>query len=156
VLAVGLVLAFASPRVAAADVTLGSTTPPTGSTSSPCASLKIAQAASDPSTPYTVPSQGTITSWRVNTNLAPPGAPVTMFVLRPSGGSSYTVIGTDTQTLPNPFPPVAGFTISSPIAAKAGDILGVYDEFANIICAFQGGATPLTDVLVGLGPPGAP
>jgi hypothetical protein len=155
VLAVSLVFALASAGVARADVELGSTTPPAGSSTHFCDGSKIAQISSDPSTPYTVPSAGTITSWRVNANLAPIGSPVTMFVLRPAG-ANYTVVGTDTGVIPTPLPPIASFTVASPIAVAPGDILGIYDQFSNIVCYFNGGLTPVADFLAAMSPAGAP
>ena len=73
----------------------------------------IAQVASDASTPYTVPSAGTITSWRVN-GLAAPDAPISLVVLRDTGGGSFTVVGVDTHSTPNPVPDVISFTVASP------------------------------------------
>jgi hypothetical protein len=155
VVVLSLLLTLTLTGVGRADVTLGSTTPPAGADISYCSGSKFAQLASDPSTPYTVPSAGTITSWRVNANLAAIGAPVTMFVLRPAG-ASYTVVGTDTGVIPNPIPPIASFTVASPIAVNPGDILGIYGQFSNVLCYFGEGTTPLADSVGAMSPAGAP
>jgi hypothetical protein len=109
----------------------------------------IAQVDSDPSTPYTVPSPGTITSWQIN-GLAAPNVPVSLVVLKNIGGPSYTVVGVDTHVTPSPVPDVVSFTVASPIAVSGGEILGLYDTGANFVCYFHGGDTPATDGLIAL------
>jgi hypothetical protein len=110
----------------------------------------IAQVDSDPSTPYTVPSPGTITSWQINGGLATPDVPVSLVVLKNLGGPSYTVVGVDTHVIPNPVPAVLSFTVASPIAVSGGEILGLYDTGENFVCYFHGGDTPATDGLIAL------
>jgi hypothetical protein len=145
----GAFLAVATSGVARADTQLGSLAIPSGSSPSACNNAVIAQVASDPSTPYTVPSAGTITSWRVN-GLAAPDAPISLVVLKNTGGISYTVVGVDTHNTPNPVPPVISFTVASPIAVSGGEILALYDVSTNLVCYFHDGATPLTDALIAL------
>jgi hypothetical protein len=150
-----LVLAGAS--LASADSMLGSTTQPGGSSIGGCTGAAVAQPASDPSTPYTMPQAGTITHWEFGTASATAGSPVTLVVLRPSGAASYTVVGVDSQTLPNPLPAggIASFTVASPIAVQGGDILGLYST-ASIPCYFNGGSTPTSASLVALSASPAP
>jgi hypothetical protein len=151
----GAFLAVATTGVARADTQLGSLAVPSGSSPAACDGAVIAQVASDPSTPYTVPSAGTITSWRVN-GLAAPDAPISLVVLRNTGGISYTVVGVDTHNTPDPVPPVISFTVGSPIAVSGGEILALYDASTNLACYFQDGATPLTDGLIALQSAGTP
>lgn len=117
----------------------------------------IGQEKSDPATPYQVPSGGHITQWQVNTVGATAGAPVTLVVLRAAGAGEYTVVGTDSQSLPNPLPAggVASFSVASPIAVNAGDTLGLYAP-GGVVCYFHGGTTPATDGLFALVPVGPP
>src|ERR1700747_3222319 len=66
--AVGAAVALAVPAAAAGDTTLGTTTPPSGSTADACgADVMGIQIGSDASTPYTVPSPGELTQWQTNT-----------------------------------------------------------------------------------------
>jgi hypothetical protein len=145
----GAVLAVATSGVARADTTLGSLAIPSGSTPGACEAAVIAQVDSDSSTPYTVPSPGTITSWRIN-GLAAPNVPVSLVVLKNIGGLSYTVVGVDTHVTPSPVPDVVSFTVASPIAVSGGEILGLYDTGSNFVCYFHGGDTPATDGLIAL------
>jgi hypothetical protein len=138
------------PGLAKADTTLGSTAAPTGSAPGSCEGAVVAQIASHSSTPYSVPSTGRITAWQVNTVLATAGAPVTLVVLRSTGGFDYTVVGTDTHSLPSPLPEVASFTVSAPIAVASGDILGLFAGGTGFACYFQAGSTPIADALIGL------
>jgi hypothetical protein len=147
--ALGLLLGIFA-GTAKADTTLGSIAIPGGATPAACEGAVIAETESDPSTPFTVPSAGTITSWKIDTSLAAPGAPATLVVLKSVGGINYTVVGADTQNLPNPLGPVATFTIGSPIAVSGGEILGLYDPDSDFVCYVHDGATPLTDALISL------
>jgi hypothetical protein len=153
VLAASLTVAMSG--VARADTTLGSLAIPSGSTPGVCDAAVIAQVASDASTPYTVPSPGTITSWRVN-GLASPDAPISLVVLKDTGGGSFTVVGVDTHSTPNPVPDVISFTVISPIAVSGSEILGLYDASTNLACYWHDGDTPLTDALIALGNPTTP
>ena len=147
----GAVLAVATSGVARADTTLGSLAVPSGSAPGACEAAVIAQVDSDPSTPYTVPSPGTITSWQINGDgLTTPDVPVSLVVLKNLGGLSYTVVGVDTHVIPNPVPDVLSFTVASPIAVSGGEILGLYDTGSNFVCYFHGGDTPATDGLIAL------
>jgi hypothetical protein len=145
----GASLAVATSGVARADTSLGSLAIPSGSTFGVCDGAVIAQVQSDPSTPYTVPSAGTITSWRVN-GLANEDSPVSLVVLKNTGGLSYTVVGVDTHNTPNPVPDVISFTVASPIAVSGGEILGLYDASTNLACYWLDGETPVTDALIAL------
>ena len=73
-------------------------------------------------------------------------------MLRDTGGGSFTVVGVDTHSTPNPVPDVISFTVASPIAVAGGEILGLYDASTNLACYFHGGDTPLTDALIALHP----
>jgi hypothetical protein len=148
-------LTVAMSGVARADTTLGSLAIPSGSTPGVCDAAVIAQVESDPSTPYTVPSPGTITSWRVN-GLAAPDAPISLVVLKNTGGLSYTVVGVDTHNTPNPVPDVISFTVTSPITVSGGEILGLYDASTNLACYWHDGDTPLSDALIALENPSTP
>ena len=142
-------IVLASAGSASASTTLGSTAIPSGSTASGCSSAVLAEPASDPSTPYTIPSAGTLTQWQVNTTGATPGAQISLVVLRSAGASTYTVVGMDTETLPNPLPVsnIASFTIPTQIAVASGDILGLYSS-GSVSCYFSGGSTPAADTLL--------
>src|SRR5919201_5814358 len=90
--ALGLLLGLFA-GAAKADTTLGSISIPSGADPGFCDGDVIAETQSDPSTPFTVPSAGTITSWRV-ANFAAPGVPITLVVLKNTGGINYSVVGT--------------------------------------------------------------
>jgi hypothetical protein len=145
--------ALMSTGVASAATTLGTTTIPAGASLDPCGGGRVvAQATSDPSTPYSPPGTGTITQWQTNTTGDLPGDPITFVVLRPAGGSAFSVIGADARTIPNPLPAgnVATYALASPIAVAAGDTLGLLASGITPNCYFDGGATPLTDTLMQL------
>ena len=148
---------LASAGTASASTTLGSTTAPSGATAGACGSDFIAQPSSDPSTPYTVPSAGTIGQWQVNTAGDTPGTPISLAILRPTGPGTYSVVGVNTATVPNPLPAgnIATFTIPTPIATASGDILGLYAG-PGATCYFSGGSTSAADMLVGLMPAATP
>jgi hypothetical protein len=146
-------LALAPPATASADFTLGSIAEPYGATSGTCvAGYFHADVGSDPSTPYAVPAGGgVITQWETNTiETDTAGAKLTFVVLAPSG-SNYSVVAADPETLPTPLPAsgVATFTLPTPIAVTAGDLIGLYTVTAGQNCAWFGGDTPSGDVLVG-------
>lgn len=148
--AVGL-LAF----TATADgATLGVTAPPVGSSPGPCSGSVpgpniYGVNADDPSTPYFVPAGGgQITQWQTYTAGDTPGSSLTFAVLRPAGVGSYTVVGADTEVLPNPLPSsnIASFTLSAPIQVAAGDSLAL-SVSADEACFFYGGSVPTDDTL---------
>jgi hypothetical protein len=152
-LAAVVVLGFAG--AADADVTIGSTG--LGSTSTfACSGAAdvFAEATSDPSTPYSVPAGGgQLTQWQTNTTGASPGAPITLVVLRPTGGGNYTVVGVDPKTLPSPLPSsnIATFTLATPIAVTGGDTLGLYADGGTAICFSNGPSVPAADTVTLLG-----
>jgi hypothetical protein len=151
---------FASTGVAnASTVTLGVTTPPTGSTPLQCSTGNLGfpdvlmAFTQDPTTPYFVPAGGgMITSWSTNTTGDTAGATLTFVVTEsvmsrpPSFHAKYRVVGADTETLPNPLPGsgVATFDLSTPIAVKGGDTIGI-DVPAGQTCVFVQGSTPAGD-----------
>jgi uncharacterized repeat protein (TIGR01451 family) len=126
---------------------LGVTAPPTGSTAQNCFGSALYQYTDDPSTPYLVPAGGgTITQWQTYTAGDTAGSSITFAVLRMTAGGTFTVVGADTETLPNPLPSgnVASFTLAHPIQAEAGDTLALYTG-TNDVCYYYGGATPTGD-----------
>ncbi|HEY6771578.1 MAG TPA: hypothetical protein VI035_03900 [Solirubrobacterales bacterium] len=146
-LAIGLVLGFSAS--AAHATTLGSAVQPPGSAPNACPpNSVIAQSTSDPSTPYSAPGAGTITEWQIDTSLATPGAPVTMVVLKPTGGD-FSVVGTDSRTIPAAGS-IATFLLSTAINVSGGETLGLYTNGAPVVCYWNGGSTPAGDTLAGL------
>lgn len=143
-------LAFAA---AASASTLGITSPPSGSTGGACGPEVIAQATDDSTTPYHVPATGgQITQWQTVTTGETPGAALTFAVLRAGGGGGYTVVGADSETVPNPLPSggVATYPLSTPIQVQGGDTLALYSASAGVKCYFFGGSTPAGDSLIAL------
>jgi hypothetical protein len=155
----GLTLAFAIAiaGTASGDTMLGSTSQPSGSTLHGCGTNEVVnQVTSDPSTPYSVPGSGTITQWQTFAAPDTPGAPVMLVVLRPVG-ASFSVVGADAQTIPNPAPAVASYTLATPIQVSGGETLGLYTNSSGSVgCYFSGGSTPAADTLAGLGAPSQP
>ena len=156
-----LALTFAMSGVASADVTIGSTTQPSGSSGMVASgsSLTLVQVSSA-SFPVGVPARGgQITSWSTNTLGSTPGAGVELVVLRPTGSGNFTVIAVDSRTLPTPLPAsgVATFNLASPISVQAGDQIGLQTS-GNALIVFDGGTTPSTDTYEGLSssPPAPP
>ncbi len=84
------------------------------------AGITYAQTPSPVGTPYAVDTAGVITSWRFQASAV---APTLKFkVFRPTGGNSYTVVGSSEQVLP------AASTLSSfpiRVPVEAGDIIGM-------------------------------
>ena len=148
---VSAALVLASAGTASADATLGSTTIPSGSTAAGCGPSVIAEPGSDPSTPYTIPSAGAITQWQVNTTGDTAGATISLVILRSAGATTYSVVGVDTKTLPNPLPAgnIATFATATPITVAAGDILGLYST-SGAACYYSGGTTPAANTLIAL------
>jgi uncharacterized repeat protein (TIGR01451 family) len=164
VIALAAALVGAGP--AGASVIIGNTTQPTGSTVQQCTQQELyVQTTDDPAaSPFSVPAGGgTITSWQTGLSNAGenPGAPLTFVLLRPGAAAdSFTVVGADHETLPNPLPAagVASFNLDPPIPTLPGDVLGVYSQPlagpGPATCAFQNGSAPEDDVLLeGTGTP---
>lgn len=150
-----LILALACAGDAgAATTTLGTTTPPTPFALLPCDGTVYEQDTSDATTPYTVPGGGQITQWQTSTAGDPAGAAGTSvtFAVVTAPGSGGTVVGADTETLPNPLPAggVARFTLSAPLTVSAGDTLAIYSSSLLHGCFFAGGTTPTGDTLQAL------
>jgi uncharacterized repeat protein (TIGR01451 family) len=157
---VGIALALAIPASAAADVTLGTTTKPTGPTTpmnEPCTGLPgefgiVAQVGSDPSTSFTVPQPGgEITQWQTNVTGDTASAPLTLAVLRPTGGGNYTVVALDSETVPSSPPAnnVATYSLPTPIAVQPGDVLGyeISSGSGTVTCAWSdAGSAPPTSI----------
>lgn len=146
---------FASAGTASA-FTLGAPRPVPASPSA-CTTLVVAEFTNDPSTPYYVPTGGgTISQWQTDTfrdSSGAAGATVTLAVLGPAmTGGTYTVVGADSETLPNPLPAsgIASFTPSSPITVEAGDVLAIYSASPDVICYFDSGDTPPADSVMQL------
>jgi uncharacterized repeat protein (TIGR01451 family) len=138
---------------AASASTLGITSQPSGSSPNACGGPVIAQNTDDSTTPYHVPaSGGRITQWQTVTTGETPGAPLTFAVLRAAGGGNYTVVGADSETVPNPLPSggVATYPLSTPIQVQAGDTLALYSSSTGVNCYFNGGSTPPGDTLIAL------
>lgn len=130
---------------------LGTTAPPSGSSPGGCFAL-IGQLTDDPTLRYIVPAPGgQVTQWSTNTTGDTAGTPISMSVLRPAGGTKYTVVGTDAELLPTPLPAggVATFTLKHPITAKAGDTFALYSQATSggPVCYWSGGSTPSGDGL---------
>jgi hypothetical protein len=145
--------------VARADTTLGTASIPSGATLTDCGPGRVvAQATSDPSTPYSPPGAGKITQWQTNTTGVTPGDPVTFLVLKPAGGAAFSVVGADSRTIPNPLPAgsIATYALASPIAVTGGETLGLFGGNGSAGCYFYGGATPATDSLMQLASVSAP
>ncbi|HEY2632047.1 MAG TPA: PASTA domain-containing protein [Solirubrobacteraceae bacterium] len=111
------------------------------------------QQATEPAGQYVVPAGGgQITSWSTNAEGATAGTPLTFLALRPGVPGSYTVVGSDSETLPAGG--IATFNIAKPIAVNAGDVIGLYSTTTTAFCFFTGGSSA-ADV-VSAGPAGAP
>jgi Ca2+-binding RTX toxin-like protein len=79
---------------------------------------------------YVVPSAGTITSFTYQSETATQGTSqgddLAFKVLRPTGGSSYEVVGTTDVVELQTADQLETFTPASPIAVQAGDVLGFW------------------------------
>ncbi len=135
---------------AAGAATLGITAPPSGAGPTACFAT-IAQDTDTPSAPYIVPRAGEITQWQTYTASDTAGSSLTFAVLRLASTNTYTVVGTDTETLPTPLPSnhIASFTLAQPIQVAAGDTLALYSSSTDT-CYFTGGSTPTGDSLLAL------
>jgi Domain of unknown function DUF11 len=151
----GLLLAFAVAAAASAETTLGLTTQASGATAATCASAPaptLVQSTQDSTTPYSAPTDGVITQWQTDTTGDTPGATITFAVVRADMGGGYTVVGADTEAIPNPLPVsgVATFTLTTPIAVHSGDTLALYSSSAGVHCYSYGGSIPAGDNVVAL------
>jgi hypothetical protein len=160
VLGLTAALVLAGAGLATATTTLGSISIPGDATGNRCQpGYVLAQAHSDPSTPFTVPGPGTITQWQVNSINAGAGAPVTFVVLRPAT-LSMSVVGVDARTLPDPLPPgdnAVSYTPATPIPVAGGETLGLYTSDTSFYCQWHGVNTiPAANDLVGLTAPVPP
>jgi uncharacterized repeat protein (TIGR01451 family) len=140
---------FLATASAASALTLGNTALPSGASTSGCpGGILVWQSTTDASYKYVVPAGGgTITSWSIGTAGDASGASVTFVVIRPGAGT-YTVVATDTETLPTPLPAVATFTLAHPITAAPGDTLGLWSA-SSVGCYFSGGALTASDMILG-------
>ncbi len=127
VLALALVVSV--PCIASADTTIGSTTQPAGSSANTSSAPQVTYVQlSSASFPTVVPAGGgRIMQWSTSTAGSTAGATVQLVVLRPAGGTNFTITAIDTETLPTPLPAggVATFTPASPIPVNAGDQIGL-------------------------------
>ena len=143
---VGCVTVCGVSAIAAAPasaLTLGTTTFPSGAAPTGCTpSAFYVQTATESALRYTVPAGGgRITSWSTNTTGDAAGGPMALLVLRPTEIGSYAIVGFDSQTLPNPLPDVATFTLASPITVTGGEQLGLYYNAGPLEqCFYTGGA----------------
>lgn len=152
---VGLVVSglLAGVVSSASGLTLGNTSVPSGASPQACTPTYqfYAQKATDSGYQYVVPAGGgAITSWSVNTTGAAPGASLALLVLRPGG--EYTIVGFDTEALPNPLPGsgVATFNLASPIAVSGGEVLGLYaPATTTAACFFSGASLAADEISVG-------
>lgn len=139
-------LIAAPSALGAQTVTIGSTAPAAGANPERCEGHLTWQSASASMTPFAVPAGGTqILAWQTHmSEVAEAGAAATLVVLRPEGEEEYAVVGTDTETLPEAVPAdeTASFALTTPIAVQAGDVLGLYSESTNVVCAYWSGETP--------------
>ena len=144
----------------ASAVTLGTTTFPSGAAPFGCTpSAFYVQTATDSASQYTVPAGGgQVISWSTNTNGDASGGSLALLVLRPTGSGSYAIVGFDSETLPNPLPAVATFTLASPIAVTGGEQLGLYYNSGALEQCFYtgGGGIPKADTWTAGTPAAAP
>jgi uncharacterized repeat protein (TIGR01451 family) len=160
VVALAAVLALAAPAAAAADTTIGITSPPAGATANGCPAspqqILFAFAGSPVSGPLTVPSSPgplAVTHWAVNAAGVTANEQLTLVVMRIqfSATPTITIVGIDTETLTPPASPagnVENFTLSQPIAVQAGDIIAQYAPGATpgLTCYWSGGAGQTNEV----------
>ena len=169
-----VVLVFAVSGVAGANVTLGSTTEPTGAEADQCFAggggaarhLRPDHRRSDH------PVHGSC-GWRRDHRLVDRHGHGRRRVgnafdarRRPTeGGSQYSVVGADAETLPTPLPPsgVAAFTVEHPIIVRGGDVLGLYSSNIGLdapVCLFDwnqtSGTVPFDDSVTAIADPATP
>jgi hypothetical protein len=126
---------------ALAQITLGQVGALTVAEYSQCASnLMVVQTATGSPYSYTVPQNGTITSWSFAAPTAATFVPdntEALVILRPTGGTNYTIVDiTPSQTVPGG--QVGSF--SANIAVKTGDLIGLWiaPSQSNSFCLFTG------------------
>jgi hypothetical protein len=110
-----VLLVVAAP--ASASVEVGHAVTPTGMCAGGYTRLQTSS-----STRYTVPSPGVLTAWNYNAGGSPPMG-LQLKVGRPSGGSTYRIVG-ESQPQNPPANTVSAFP--SRISVEAGDVLGQY------------------------------
>ncbi len=106
----------------------------------PCGGpLVLVQTASSGGVTYTIPSSGVVTSWSFAGG--PSGTNQALVVLRPAGGSNYTVVGiTPTRFVASD---QVG-TFSASIAVEAGDLVGEWFADGSGNCAHGSGSSGAT------------
>jgi hypothetical protein len=145
--------AFASTAQAS---TLGLTNPPFDSDPGSCMPNGVmAQATSDPATPYFVPGPGTVMQWQTIQPDDASGEDVSLLVLKPVG-DAFTVMAVDSRTIADPAPNVSSYTLATPIAVSGGETFGLYTADIDVLCYFEGGSIPLGNRLAGLPAPDPP
>jgi hypothetical protein len=150
------VLGFGAFAASAGAETLGITVPPMGSSPNGCPSDSvIAQATSDPVTPYFVPGSGTITQWQTITPGDASGEGVSLLVLKPVG-DAFSVVATDSRTIADPAPDLSSYTLATPIPVSGGETFGLRADGPDVVCHFNGGGVPGADTLAGLDAPDPP
>jgi hypothetical protein len=155
---VGLVIGgFLAMVSTASALTLGATSPPTGGMALLCPGGTVYwQSATDLNYSYDAPFAGTITSWSTYAAMDVPGSTVTMVILRPTG-STYTVVATDSETIPDALPvsSVATFNLSQPIAVGAADVLGLSSQTVYGCGLTPGSSAEVTSGALASTPPSA-
>jgi hypothetical protein len=142
-LAIGAAGAFLLPASSFGAVTIGSNLTAGGTATNACATgiactfTQVAPLPAGSAAPggLTAPSDGVVTRWRIKSGSA--GAPVSLRVLRPTGGGAFTAIGTSAQgtttTDVTQFP--------AQLSIKAGDQLGVLNSTSALLFATTAGAS---------------
>ena len=144
------VIALGALAPSAQAETLGLTAPPLGSDSNSCPPDSVlAQATSDPTTPYFVPGPGTITQWQTITPDDASGQDVSLLVLKPVG-DAFSVVAVDTRTIADPAPDLSSYTLAAPISVSGGETFGIHPGGPDVVCDFSGGQTPSGDTLAGI------
>ena len=145
-LACPLLLLLAATPNAEAGVTLGTSTPPSGSGINACSEGDADITPTlDPGVSYTVPAGGgAITAWQTYTGVFDDDGYKLTFLVARTGANvdSPTVVGTDTETLTAPNDTVASFQLAHPIPVMSGDVIGLYQDGPAAACTFAGGGVP--------------
>jgi hypothetical protein len=151
-----LVVTLALPAAASASTTtLGSIVEPTGASGASCNSAPVdgeTLVLGQDTTAYEVGAGGgEITSWSVNATGDTGVGTETLYVLAPSG-PGYTVVGTDTETIPSVIPTggTLTFTLASPIMVQSGDTFALSATGAGSIYCAWSSADPSDSVFVAL------
>ena len=97
-------------------------------------------------TSYVVPGSGSITSFSFQATLLSPfgtaGDQPAFLVLRPTGGSGYTVVGSTGVVTIQTNNDLETFTPPAPIAVEAGDILGEWTGATGLTSCASWGTAP--------------